>query len=78
MSVLEIKSNLLAKALWSLNDIMEYAECSKTTASKIRKEAITKYDGLIPIMPRKTKRDAILKVLGVVIWQINNGHCIDF
>jgi hypothetical protein len=29
-------------------------------------------------MPRKTKRDAVLKVLGVVIWQINNGHCIDF
>ncbi len=64
---------LLQKFIWDNKDIQEFTGCSKTTASKIRKEAITKYDGFIPIMPRKTKRDAILKVLGVVIWQIGNG-----
>ena len=69
---------LLQKFIWDNKDIQEFTGCSKTTASKIRKEAITKYDGLIPIMPRKTKRDAILKVLGVVIWHQDNGHYIGF
>ena len=64
MSVLEIKSNLLAKALWSLNDIMEYAECSKTTASKIRQKAI-KLGGISELFPQKSKREYVLKALGI-------------
>ena len=65
---------LLQKLIWTNRDIQEFVGCSSTTAVKIRKEAINKYDGLIPIMPRKTKRDAILKVLGVEIkWQLDNG-----
>lgn len=58
---------LLQKPIWSNKDIQEFTGCSKTTASKIRKEAINKYDGLIPLLPKKTKRDAILKALGVII-----------
>lgn len=64
---------LLQKPIWSNKDIQEFTGCSKTTASKIRKEAINKYDGLIPLLPKKTKRDAILKALGVIIWQQDNG-----
>ena len=64
MSTLEIKSNLLAKALWSLNDIMEYVECSKTTASKIRQKAI-KLGGISELFPQKSKRESVLEALGI-------------
>ena len=58
---------LLQKPIWSNKDIQEFTGCSSTTAVKIRKEAITKYDGFIPIMPKKTKRDAILRVLNLEV-----------
>ena len=58
---------LLQKPIWSNKDIQEFTGCSATTAVKIRKEAITKYNGFIPIMPKKTKRDAILKVLNLEV-----------
>ena len=67
---------LLQKPVWSNKDIQEFTGCSATTAVKIRREAILKYDGLIPILPRKTKRDAILKVLNLEVknvWQQDNG-----
>ncbi len=66
---------LLQKPIWSNKDIQEFTGCSSTTAVKIRKIAITQYDGFIAILPRKTKRDAILKVLNLegMIWQQDNG-----
>lgn len=54
---------LLQKPIWNNKDIQDFTGCSSTTAVKIRKEAITKYDGFIPMLPRLTKRDAILKAL---------------
>lgn len=44
---------------------MEYAGCSKATASKIRQIALKQYKGVVRAMPQKTKRDAVLKALGL-------------
>lgn len=56
---------LLAKPIWSLEDIMAYTDCkSRTTASKIRREAIKK-GGSVRAYPQKTKRDSVLEALGL-------------
>ena len=57
------KENLLEKGFWHLADIRAYACCGTVKASKIRQEAIKKYDGLNPLFPTKVRRDAVLKVL---------------
>ena len=59
------KSTLLANPFWNNTMIQEYVECGKTTASKIRREAIQKYGGAVPYNGRLVKRDAVLKVLGI-------------
>lgn len=61
---------LINKQYWTNADIMAYAGCGKTKASQIRREALVKHDGLIPLLPRKVKRDAVLKVLGGLKWVI--------
>lgn len=58
-------SNLLSKAIWTNQDIMDYLGCGKTVASRIHREAVIKYGGYIELCPRKVRRDAVLKVLGV-------------
>lgn len=58
-------SELLQKSIWTNQDIMDYVGCGMTTASKIHKEAIIKHDGYIPLCPKKVRRDAVLKVLGI-------------
>ncbi len=59
------KSALLTNPFWNNTMIQEYAGCGKTTASKIRREAILKYGGAVPYNGRLVKRDAVLKVLGI-------------
>ena len=51
------------KAFWTNKDIMNYVGCSKNTATQIRKKAILYFDGFNSLMPKKTKREAVLKVL---------------
>ena len=53
------------KEYWSNQDIMSYVGCGKNKASQIRKEAIIKFDGLNPVLPRLVKKEAVLKVLEV-------------
>ena len=56
---------LLARPIWSLEDIMAYTNCkSRTTASRIRKLAM-KCGGCVRAYPQKTKRDAVLQALGL-------------
>ncbi len=57
--------SLYAKPLWSNKDIMIFTGCSVNKASEIRKEAINEANGLPVIYPKKVKRDAVLKVLGL-------------
>lgn len=44
---------------------MSYVGCARSKASEIHKEAVIKYDGSVPQCPKKVRRDAVLKVLGV-------------
>lgn len=55
---------LLEKPLWSLEDIMHYADVGMTTASKIRKQAI-RLGGCVKAAPQKTHRDKVLQALGL-------------
>jgi hypothetical protein len=50
---------------------MNYVGCGKNKASQIRQEAIIKYDGLNPVLPRLVKKEAVLKVLEVNVCQKN-------
>ena len=54
---------LMSKAYWNNKDIMMFANCGVNKASKIRKLAIIKYAGGIPLLPQKVRKDAVLKVL---------------
>lgn len=47
----------------SNKDIMALVPCGKNKASEIRKIAILEYNGLNPLLPRKVKKEAVLKVL---------------
>ena len=67
------KENLLEKGFWHLADIRAYACCGTVKASKIRQEAIKKYDGLNPLFPTKVRRDAVLKVLDTFFISIMKG-----
>lgn len=62
---MEERDNLLAKGFWHLADIKAYANCGTVKASKIRQEAIKKYDGGSPLFPQMVRRDAVLKVLEI-------------
>ena len=55
--------DVLKKVYWSLDDIRAYLGCGRTKASKIRQEAIRKFNGFNPLLPQKVKRDAVLKIL---------------
>lgn len=57
--------DLLLRAIWSNQDIMAYVGCARSKASEIHKEAVTKHNGYVPQCPKKVRRDAVLKVLGV-------------
>lgn len=59
--------DLLQKPIWNNKDIQAFTGCSPTTAVKIRKEAIEKYDGYIPMLPKSIKRDAVLKALNMEV-----------
>ena len=65
MSELILMTNLLAKSIWSNQDIKSYVGCGDTTASKIHREAATKYNGVIKLFPAKVRRDAVLAALGL-------------
>lgn len=54
---------IINKPIWTNADIRAYAGCGKTQATQIRKIALVKYDGFIKLMPRKVKRDAVIKAL---------------
>lgn len=47
----------------SNKDIMELVPCGKNKASEIRKRAILDFNGLNPLLPRKVKKEAVMKVL---------------
>ncbi len=59
------KARLLLKSVWTNQDIMAYSGCCMTSASAIHQRAVIEHDGLIKLLPKKVKRDAVLKVLGV-------------
>lgn len=56
---------LLNKAFWNNEDIMEFAGVGVNKASSIRKEAILHYGGLIPMLPSKVRKTSVLLALGV-------------
>ena len=45
---------------------MAYVGCGRSKASEIRRKAIVRYNGSVPLFPKKVYRDAVLKVLGIV------------
>lgn len=47
----------------SNKDIMKLVPCGKNKASEIRKRAILDFNGLNPLLPRKVKKEAVMKVL---------------
>lgn len=47
----------------SNKDIMKLVPCGKNKATEIRKIAILEFNGLNPLLPRKVKREAVMKVL---------------
>lgn len=53
------------KEYWTNKDIREFVGCGVNKACEIRKQAILKYNGLNPLLPRLVKKQAVLKVLGV-------------
>jgi hypothetical protein len=57
--------NILARSVWSNQDIMDYVGCGKTIASKIHQLALKEHNGYVAMCPKKIKRDAVLKVLDV-------------
>ena len=63
-NVTQIK-NILARSIWSNKDIMDYVGCGITTASRIHQLALKEHNGYVAMCPKKIKRDAVLKVLGV-------------
>lgn len=59
------KASLLLKSVWTNQDIMAYTNCGATTASAIHQKAVIEHNGLIKLLPRKVKRDAVFKALGI-------------
>lgn len=57
--------DVLKKSIWSNEDIMLYFGCRVNKAIDIKKVAITKYKGLVPLFPHAVYRDAVLKAVGV-------------
>lgn len=57
--------DLLAISIWSNRDIMEYVGCGSTKAVEIRRTAIFKHKGMVPMCPKKVYRDAVLNALGL-------------
>ena len=64
MTELELRAGLLAKTVWTNQDIMNYLGCHKTKASVIRQIAIKKHSGHIEILPKMVRRDAVLEAIG--------------
>lgn len=62
---MENEAELSNKVYWTLADIIEYAGCGRTKASAIRQEAIKKFNGFNKLLPKKVKREAVLKVLDI-------------
>ena len=44
-------------------EIREMANCGVNKACQIRKIAITRFNGFNPVLPKKTRKEAIIKVL---------------
>jgi hypothetical protein len=72
-NVSQIK-NMLARSIWSNQDIMAYVGCSKTKASSIRQKAVIEHKGYVESFPKKVRRDAVLAALGIdlktEVWNI--------
>lgn len=62
---IEVLTCLYAKPLWSNQDIMRFTNLGRTKASEIHQEAAIKHNGISKLCPKKVKRDAVLKVLGL-------------
>lgn len=56
---------LLGMSIWSNKDIMTYVGCGATKAVEIRKTAVFKHKGMVPMCPKKVYRDAVLNALGL-------------
>ena len=61
------KYDILSKPYWSINDIVSYFEISSRKAYEIRRVALSKYGGYSPLVPSKTRRDSIFRVLNIDI-----------
>lgn len=57
--------DVLSKSIWSNEDIMQYFGCRVNKAINIKKLAISKYKGFVPMFPFAVYRDAVLKAVGV-------------
>lgn len=60
------QKELLAKPVWSCDDIQQYINCRRTKAFEIKKRAIA-LGGAVRGMPSKVKRDIVLEMLGINI-----------
>lgn len=60
-----MEAELIKKAYWNLSDIQSFVGCGRSKASKIRQEAVNKFNGFNKLLPQKVKREAVLKVLEI-------------
>lgn len=67
-NVFEI-SELLMKPIWSNEDIMKYVKCGSNSACLIHQNAAIKHDGVVKLLPKKVKRNAVLAALGIDVNQ---------
>lgn len=59
MMTQEKEAELIKKAYWNLSDIQLFVGCGRNKASKIRQEAVSKFNGFNKLLPQKVKREAV-------------------
>lgn len=59
------RMQLLIKPIWENSDIQDFTGCGETMASKIHRKAAAEKNGLILLLPKKVKRDAVLELLEI-------------
>lgn len=64
-NMIKSKLELLIKPVWENTDIKLYANCGSNTAVRIHQEAAIVHGGVIKVLPKKVKRDAVLKAMGL-------------
>ena len=64
----ETRLDLLATPVWSIKNIKDYLGVkSATTAIKLKKRAISEFNGSVPYGSQFVSRDSFLKMLGTTL-----------